>query len=164
VAHLLQDPDFYEAIGLVILIGIVLSQGVFKMIGAQLDARAATIQAELQQAQTLRKEAETILIDYQQRAKAAKTEAEAIVAETRAEAERFASEQRAQLKDQIERRSQMAQQQIAQAERQAMLEIRKLAADAATAAAEKIITAKLDEQRSAALVSESLKELQAKLN
>jgi hypothetical protein len=39
-----------------------------------------------------------------------------------------------------------------------------LAADAAAAAAEKLITARLDEQRAANLVGESLKDLSAKLN
>jgi F-type H+-transporting ATPase subunit b len=162
--ELLQSPDTWEALGLIIVIGIILWQRVPRMVATQLDARARSITSELQQAQALRKEAETILIDYQQRASAAKSEAEAIVAETRAEAARFASEQRAQLKAQIERRAQSAQQQIAMAEQQAMLEIRKLAADAATAAAEKIIAARLDEQRSAALVSQSLKEVSGKLN
>ncbi|HEY1709807.1 MAG TPA: hypothetical protein VGG10_16175 [Rhizomicrobium sp.] len=162
--QLLQNPDTWEALGLLIVIGIILWQRVPRMIATQLDDRARTITSELQQAQALRKEAETILIDYQKRASAAKSEAEAIVTETRAEAERFASEQRAQLKAQIERRGRLAQQQIAMAEQQAMLEIRKLAADAATAAAEKIIAARLTEQHSADLVSRSLSDISAKLN
>src|SRR6201999_4092857 len=117
---LLQNPDTWEFLGLIIVLAIILWQRVPAMIAAQLDARAATIQAELAQAQTLRQEAETILVDYQRRASAAKSEAEAIVTETRAEAARFASEQRAQLKAQIARRAQSAQQQIALAEQQAM--------------------------------------------
>jgi F-type H+-transporting ATPase subunit b len=164
MTDILSNPDTWETVGLLIVIAIILWQRVPSMIGAQLDARAATITRELEQAQALRQEAQTILVDYQQRARAAQSEAEAIVTETRAEAERFASEQRAALKVQIERRAEAAQHQIAMAEQQAVLEIRKLAADAAVAAAEKIIAARLDETRAAALVSDSLRDLSAKLN
>ena len=82
----------------------------------------------------------------------------------KAEAERFAADARATLATQIERRAKQAQEKIAQAEAHAMAEIRALAADAAAAAAEKIITTRLDEQRAANLVSASLKDLSAKLN
>jgi F-type H+-transporting ATPase subunit b len=164
MTDILSNPDTWETVGLLIVIAIILWQRVPSMIGAHLDARAATITRELEQAQALRQEAQTILVDYQQRARAAQSEAEAIVTETRAEAERFASEQRAALKVQIERRAEAAQHQIAMAEQQAVLEIRKLAADAAVAAAEKIIAARLDETRAAALVSDSLRDLSAKLN
>jgi F-type H+-transporting ATPase subunit b len=65
---------------------------------------------------------------------------------------------------QIERRAKQAQEKIAQAEAHAMAEIRALAADAAAAAAEKLIAARMNEQRSASLVEASLKDLSSKLN
>ena len=45
-----------------------------------------------------------------------------------------------------------------------MAEIRTLAADAATAAAEKLIAARLNEARTAGLIEGSIKDLSAKLN
>ena len=45
-----------------------------------------------------------------------------------------------------------------------MAEIRELAADAAVAAAEKLIAARLDEKRAATLIEQSIKELPGKLN
>jgi F-type H+-transporting ATPase subunit b len=164
MTEILSSPDTWEALGLVAVIAIILWARVPRMVAGQLDTRSAMIARELEQAQTLRKEAETVLLEYQQRAHVAKAEAEAIVTETRAEAARFASEQRANLKAQIERRAQVAQQQIAMAEAQALAEIRTLAADAATKAAEKIIASRLDEKRSAALVAKSLQDVSAKLN
>ena len=71
---------------------------------------------------------------------------------------------RAQLRAQIDRRAQTAKEKIEQAETAALSEIRSLAADAATAAAEKLIAARLDEKRSASLVEASIKELPEKLN
>ena len=64
----------------------------------------------------------------------------------------------------MERRAKIAEQQIAQAEARAMLEIRDAAANAAAAAAEKLIAANLDEAKSRTLVQNSIKDLGAKLN
>jgi F-type H+-transporting ATPase subunit b len=65
---------------------------------------------------------------------------------------------------QIERRARQAQERIAQAEANAMAEIRALAADAAVAAAQKLIAARLGEDKAAALITQSINELPAKLN
>jgi F-type H+-transporting ATPase subunit b len=64
----------------------------------------------------------------------------------------------------MERRAKLAEQQIAQAEARAMLEIREAAANAAAAAAEKIIAATLDESKSRALIDSSIKDLGTNLN
>ena len=93
-----------------------------------------------------------------------KSEAQGIVSEARAEAQRFAAESRASLKLQIERRAQAAQDKIAQAEAAAMAEMRALAANTAASTAEKLIAARMDEKRAAALIESSIKDLGAKLN
>jgi F-type H+-transporting ATPase subunit b len=164
IKEILKDTEFWEGLGLLIVLGGFWYLGVPKMLTASLDARARSIVAELEQAVNLRKEAETILVDYRQRATQAKKEAESIMVDAQAEAERMAVEARANLKIQIERQTKQAQDRIAQAERQALLEIRALAADAAAAAAEKIISARLDEKRAGALIEASLKDLPSKLN
>jgi F-type H+-transporting ATPase subunit b len=164
ITELLKDTEFWEGLALLIVLGGFWYLGVPKMVTSSLDARARGIAAELEQAQNLRKEAETILVDYRQRATQAKKDAESILVDAQAEAERIAIEARANLKMQIERQAKQAQDRIAQAERQALLEIRALAADAAASAAEKIIAARLDEKRASALVEASLKDLPSKLN
>ena len=164
IREILKDTEFWEGLGLLIVLGGFWYLGVPKMVATSLDARARSIAAELEQAQNLRKEAETILVDYRQRATQAKKDAENILVDAQAEAERMAVEARANLKVQIERQTKQAQDRIAQAERQALLEICALAADAAAAAAEKIISSRLDEKRAGALIEASLKDLPAKLN
>jgi F-type H+-transporting ATPase subunit b len=134
------------------------------MVGKMLDSRAAAIAAELAEARRLREEAAALLADYKAKAAGAEREAETIVIEARAEAARFAEVSRADLKAQIERRAQAAQDKIAQAEATAMNEIRALAADAAVAAAQKLITARMDEQRAGNLIADGIKDLGAKLN
>jgi F-type H+-transporting ATPase subunit b len=161
---ILSNPELWVALGFVAIIGIFVWQGVPRMIGALLDARAAAIRAELEEARRLREEAGRLLDSYRAKAGAAEKEAATILADAKAEAERFAAETRAQLRAQLERRTQVAQEKIGQAEAQAMAEIRATAADAATAAAEKLIAARLDQSRTSALIEQSIKDLTAKLN
>ncbi|MGC9954944.1 MAG: F0F1 ATP synthase subunit B [Rhizomicrobium sp.] len=159
-----QNPEFWVAVGFAIVLAIFLRLRVPAMLAKLLDARAAAISKELDEAQRLREEAAGVLAAYVQKAAEAENEVAAIIADAKAEAERFAKEIRAQLRAQIDRRAQMAKEKIEQAEVAALSEIRTIAADTATAAAEKLIAARLNEKRSAALVQESIKELSDKLN
>jgi len=160
----LANPELWVAIGFVAIIAIFVWQGVPRMIATMLDARAAAIKAELDEARRLREEASLLLESYRAQAASAEREAAAIVADAKAEADRFSSESRKQLRAQLERRTQLAQEKIGQAEAQAMAEIRAVAADTAVAAAEKLIAARLDAGRAAALVAQSVKDVSAKLN
>lgn len=160
----LKEPELWVGLGFAIVIGIFLYKRVPAFIAAALDARASAIARELDEAKKIREEAEALLAQYKKKALNVEKEAAAILTEAKAEAERFAAESRSQLKAQIERRAKVAQDKIAQAEEQAMAEIRGAAADAAAAAAEKLIAARLDEKRAGALIEASLKELSGKLN
>ncbi len=160
----LREPEVWIGLGFVIVVGIILYKRVPAMIARALDARAAAIAKELETARKLREEALALLAQYQAKQRGADKEAEAIITEARAEAERYAKEASAAIAAQIERRSKQAQEKIVQAEAQAIAEIRALAADAAVAAAEKLIAAKLDEKRAGELVKKSLGEIPSKLN
>jgi F-type H+-transporting ATPase subunit b len=160
----LQEPEVWVGVGFVMVIALLVYVGAPKLIGGMLDARSAAIKAELDEARRLREEAAALLEGFKQKAAGAEKEAEAIVVEAKAEAERFAQESRVALKSLIERRAQSAQDKIAQAEAAALAEIRALAADAATAAAEKIIVARMDAKRTGELIAQSIKDLPSKLN
>ena len=161
---ILKETDFWEWLGLLAVIAIFLYQRVPAFIAKALDRRAEGIAKELESVKRLREEAETVLITYRERADSAEKEASAILSETRAETERFTAEARAQMQAQIDRCARQAQERIAQAEANAMAEIRALAADAATAAAQKLIAARLGEDKTAALITQSINELPSKLN
>jgi F-type H+-transporting ATPase subunit b len=162
--ELLLEPEFWVAVGFVIVIGLMLYLGLPAMIGKMLDDRARAIEAELAEASRLRAEAEALLADYKRKSANAEAEAAEIVTNARIDAERLAAEMRAALATQIERRGKQAQEKIAQAEAAAMAEIRALAADAAAGAAEKLIAARMDPKRASALVEQSLNDLGGKLN
>ncbi|MGZ5939722.1 MAG: F0F1 ATP synthase subunit B family protein [Rhizomicrobium sp.] len=160
----LQEPELWVGVGFVMVIGLLLYVGAPRLVGGMLDAHSAAIKAELDEARRLREEAQVLLEGFKQKAAGAEKEAEAIVVEARAEAERFAAEARVTLKSLIERRAQAAQDKIAQAEAAALAEIRTLSADAAAAAAEKLIVARMDAKRTADLIAASIKDLTSNLN
>jgi F-type H+-transporting ATPase subunit b len=162
--ELLKDPEFWVGIGGLIFVGILLWKKVPALLAQALDARAAAIAKELEDARRLREEAEVLLRQYQTKRADADKEAATIVSEARAEAARYAAEARAQIKAQVERRAKQAEEKIAQAEAQAVAEVRALAADAAVAAAEKLIASRLDDKRTADLIKRSLEEIPSKLN
>ena len=162
--ELLSDSHFWVGIGTLIFFGILLYLKVPAMITSALDARAAAIAKELEEAQRLRNEAEALLQEYKKKRAQAEGEAATIVSEAKAEAERYAAEARAALNTQIERRGRQAEENIAQAEAQAVAEMRALAADRAIAAAETLLAARLDDKRAADLVKRSLEEIPSKLN
>jgi len=162
--ELFRNPEFWVAVGFVAVLGVFVWQKVPALLANILDARAHAISKELDEAKRLREEAAAVLAGYLKKVASVESEVAAIVADAKAEAERFAKETRAQLRAQIDRRAQMAKDKIAQAETAALAEIRGLAADTAVAAAEKLIAARMDEKRGAALVAESIKELPDKLN
>jgi F-type H+-transporting ATPase subunit b len=162
--EMLREAEFWEAVGFVLVIAILVWKGVPSMVAKMLDKRAATISTELNEARRLREEAAALLADYKVRAAGAEREAESIISDARAEVIRFAAAARDDLKIQIQRRAQAAQDRIAQAETAAMNEIRALAADAAASAAQKLIAARMDEKRAGSLIADSIKDLGAKLN
>jgi F-type H+-transporting ATPase subunit b len=162
--ELLHEPEFWVAVGFVLVIALLVWKGVPGMVGKLLDQRAAVIAAELEEAKRLRAEAAALLADYQKRAKGAEAEAQSIIAAATADAAQFAKESRAALEAQIARRAAAAQDKIAQAEAQALNEIRGLAADTAVNAATKLIADRLDENRAKTLIADSIKSLGEKLN
>jgi F-type H+-transporting ATPase subunit b len=162
--ELLGNPEFWVGVGILIFLGIGLWQRVPTAIARALDDRAAAIAEELAQAKRLREQAQALLAQYTEKRGKAEQEASAILTEAKAEAERFAADARAAISAQIARRAKYAEEKIAQAQAQAVAEVRALAADAAVAAATKLIAARLDDKRAADLVKRGIEEIPSKLN
>jgi F-type H+-transporting ATPase subunit b len=162
--ELLHEAEFWVAVGFVLVIALLVWKGAPGIVAKMLDARAAAIAAELEEAKRLNAEAAALLKDYQKRAAGADAEAEAILTEARAEAARYAEDSRTALAAQIDRRAAAARDKIAQAEAAALNEIRALAADAAVDAARRLIVARIDEARAGQLVEGAIKDLGDKLN
>jgi F-type H+-transporting ATPase subunit b len=162
--ELLKEPETWVAVAFVIFVGILVRLGVPGMLLKQLDDRSARIKAELDEALKLRKEAEGVLAEYRRKQGEAEKAAEAIILNARTEAERLAADAKAKVEDFIARRTKMAETKIAQAEAQALADVRSAAADAAVAAAEKILVETTRGPAAEALVDQGIRDLKAKLN
>jgi len=134
------EAEAWVAVAFVLFLGILVYVGAHRRVIDGIDQRQARIKAELEEARRLREEAQALLVEYQRKRHEADREAEAIIATANAEAERLAAEGKTRLEDFVARRTKMAETKIAQAEAQALSDVRSSAADAAVAAAEKILS------------------------
>jgi F-type H+-transporting ATPase subunit b len=160
----LFEPEFWVAVSFFLFLGLVIYLGAHKKIAAALDARAASIAKELDEARRLREEAEKVLADYRRTQGDAAKEAEGIVTLASKEAEILAAETRRSMKEHFERRMKLAEDKISRAEADALREVRAAAADAAIAAAQAVIAEKLTPEAADKLVKQGIDALKGKLN
>jgi F-type H+-transporting ATPase subunit b len=137
---MLADAETWVAVAFVLFVGVLIYFGVHKLLVDALDQRSARIRGELDEARRLKDEAAALLAEYRRKQQTAEREAAEIVAGAKLEAERLATEAKARMEEFVARRTKMAETKIAQAEAQALADVRSSAADAAVAAAEKILS------------------------
>jgi F-type H+-transporting ATPase subunit b len=160
----LYDPEFWVAIAFLILMGIFIYVGVHRMLTNALDTRRGAIEAELGEAKRLKDEAYALLAAYEAKQREAEKEAAGIIEGAQAEAVRLAVEAKAKMEDFVVRRTKMAEGKIAQAEAQAVADVRAAAADAAVAAAEKILTRTVKGKVADDLIGKGIDDVKRKLN
>ena len=157
------EPEFWVAVSFFLFIGVLVYLGVHKKAASALDARALLIRKELEEARQLREEAEKVLADYQRKLGDVVTEVDNITALAAKQAETLAAETRQSLKEYFDRRIKIAEEKITRAEMEAVRELRSDTVDAAIAAAQNLIAAKLTPDRAKKLVSTSIKALKSNL-
>lgn len=158
------EPEFWVAVAFVIFVAGLGYLGVHRTLLKTLDDRQARIKAELDDARRLKEEAQALLAQYQSRRQDAEREAESIIAGAAAEADRLAVEAKAKMEEFVARRTKLAETKIAQAEAQALAEVRSVAADAAVAAAEKILTQTAKGKVAQDLLTQGIEDVKKKLN
>jgi F-type H+-transporting ATPase subunit b len=158
------QAETWVAIAFVVFVGMLGYLGVHKQIVAALDNRANKIKAELEEARRLKDEAMALLAQYQKKRQEAETEAQSIITGAKAEAERLSAEAKVKAEEFVARRTKMAEQKIAQAEAQAVADVRAAAADAAVAAAEKILAEQAKGDVANQLIAKGVEDVRNKLN
>ncbi len=93
------DNTTWAFVGLILFFVVLGYFGVYGMVAKMLDKRAEAVNAELGEAQRLRKEAEALLAEYQQKRVAAEKDAAEIIAHAEAEAKRMTADAEVALKD-----------------------------------------------------------------
>jgi len=158
------DAPFWALVSLILFFALLIYMKVPGTLAGSLDKRADAIRKELDEAKRLRVEAESLLAEYQRKAREAAAEAGQIIDQAKREAEALGIEAKKRMEDYVAGRTRMAEQKIAQAETQAIQEVRALSADVAIAAAEKILAAKVKGEAADALIAKSIADVRGKLN
>ncbi len=159
-----MDATFWALIGLIIFLAILVYLKVPAMMGRSLDERAANIAKELDEARTLREEAQALLAEYHRKRKEAEKEASEIVASAQREAAALLTEAKEKSEDYIVRRNKLAEQKIAQAEADAVNQVRASAVEIAVAAAGTLIADKMDAKTAGEMFKSSLEQVKNNLN
>ena len=154
---------FWVLIAFVIFVAFMVWKARGAVTGA-LDARAEAIRSEIEEAQRLREEAQSLLADYQRKQRDALQEAEGMLRVAEEEAARLRARAEEDLAAALKRREQQALDRIAQAEAAAQAEVRNTAIDLAVSATRKLLEDRLDEKKAASLVDRAIDELPGKLH
>ena len=157
-------PTIWVFLALLIIIAAAMWKGIHKVMGKALDDRAAAISKELDEAKTLREEAQALLASYQRKQAEAEELAQSIVEQARTDAKAMAKQARADLQERLTRRAELAEAKIANAEAQAMADVKARAVDLAAAAAEDLIRSEFKTTDHSGLVKDGIAQLGKVLN
>lgn len=134
-----MDTYQWVALAMAVLIGVLLWKKVPGLLTGGLDSKIAAIRAALDEAKTLRAEAEALRAEYAAKIAGAEKDAEAMLAGARAEADAILAKAEADSEVMVARRQRMAEDKIAAAERAAIAEVKAKAVTVAAAASKLLI-------------------------
>jgi F-type H+-transporting ATPase subunit b len=137
----------------------ILRRAVFPQIGKALDTRAKKIEGDIDAAEELRTEADQILVEYRERLKEARTQADEIVQRGRQAAETHEVEGKQRGQELVAEAAKKAEREIEAATKRALDDIRREVADLTIMATEKVTRKTLDDADQRRLVEEALSEL-----
>jgi F-type H+-transporting ATPase subunit b len=156
------NPEFWVGVGVIIFLGIVfIGAKAHRHLFAALDAKAATIQADLDEAARIRDEAQRLLADLQAERAAAEKDAQDMLATAKEQVRQFEADAKAKLEESLARRQKLSEQRIAVAEAQATAEVKAAAAELASEMAEQVLVGRLAGVTSDPLVDKALGQISA---
>jgi F-type H+-transporting ATPase subunit b len=159
-----METENWVAFGFLCFLGLLAYLGVHRKLIASLDERQARIKSELDEARKLREEAQALLAEFERKGREAEGEADAIIASAKTEAERLTAEAKIRMEDFVARRTKMAEAKIAQAETQALADVKSAAADAAVAAAERILSVSAKGKVAEDLLAQGIEDVKKRFN
>jgi F-type H+-transporting ATPase subunit b len=158
-----DNPELWVAVGLVLFVAILFLTGAVKTVLGMLDAKAATIKGDLEEAARLRAEAEALLAEIRKQRDEAEIQGAAMLEEAKADAKRVSAEAKVKLEESIARREVLAERRIANAKTQAMAEVKAAAAELAAQVAETILTERARGMKSDPSIDEAVGHLAERL-
>jgi F-type H+-transporting ATPase subunit b len=149
-------PPWWVALSMIALFGVMLYMKVPALVASMLDKKIAGIREMLDEAAKLRKEAEALKAEYEQKVASASKHAEELKAGAAEEARHIVEKAKADAAALVARREKMAEEKIAAAERAAVADLRNKAAEAAVVAARGLIRENHSADADKALVDEAI--------
>ena len=144
------------SLAMLVFIAILIWKGVPRVIAGVLDKQIADIRRQLDEAKSLRAEAEALRDGYAARMADAEGQAATMLSHAQAEADALVAKANTDAADLVRRRGRMAEDKIAAAERAALAEVRAKAADAAARAAAELIATRHGVAADRALVDRTI--------
>ncbi|MDE8346874.1 MAG: F0F1 ATP synthase subunit B [Acidocella sp.] len=153
---------FWVFIAIVIFAGLA-GRKIAKALTNMLDARTEGVRLALDEAAALKREAEAMLAEAKAAQAQARKDAADILAYARAEAARITAALAAEAQASAARRERMALERIGAAEAQALVDVRNVAIDIATAASAAMLRDGLDSGADAAMIDHAIAGIPAAL-
>lgn len=160
----LRNTDFVVLLAFLLFLAVLLKVKVPALLGGLLDKRAAGIKADLEEARSLRDEAQTILASYERKSREVQAQADDIVVAAKRDAQAAAEQAKADLKASIARRLKAAEDQIASAEASALKEVRDRAVQVAVAAAGEVLARQMSAADKSGLIDAAIADVEKRLN
>lgn len=158
------EAEMWVGVGLLIFLGIVIFVAKApKLIAEALDAKAAAVKADLDEAARIRAEAQRLLEELRAERAEAEAQAKVMLADAHEEARRYEADAKAKLAESLTRRQELAARKIASAEAQAEAQVKAAAVDLAAQAAEAVLAGRLASVKSDPLVDRAIEQLATKL-
>ncbi|MEO0644254.1 MAG: hypothetical protein AAFY47_12695 [Pseudomonadota bacterium] len=156
---LFLDDYGWVAAAMAVLILVMIWKNVPGMMMRGLDSKIEEIKQQLDEAKTLRAEAEALRDEYAAKIARAEKDAEAMIEGAKAEADAILSKAESDSEKMVERRQRMAEDKIAAAQREAIDAVRSRAAEAAAVASRSLIARKHDKPTDHKLADEVISSL-----
>jgi F-type H+-transporting ATPase subunit b len=153
------NPGGWVALAMLIVFALLAWKKVHHAIGRALDSKIALIRDQLQEAESLRKEAEALKAEYEKKSKSADKDRAALLERAKHEAGEIIAKAKTDAEALIGRRTRMAEEKIAAEERSAIEQLRSAAAEAAAKAAAKLIASHHDAATDSKLVDQAIKDV-----
>lgn len=159
---MISDPTFWVAIGFVLFI-VIVGRPIMAKITSALDNRADEIRAKIEEAKSLREEAQTLLASYQRMQRDAAAEAAEIISNAQEEAQRLQTAADENLTQTLKRREEAALEKIAAAEARALQDVRDRAVDIAISATEKVVSGAMTDNVQQSITRAAIDDLPSRL-
>ena len=158
------STTFWAGLSTVVFVAGILWKKVHHTIGEMLDARADEIRKQIEEAKSLRNEAEQMLLEYQRKQRDAEKDAADMVAQAQDDALLMTDAAKGDIADLIERRTRAAEEKIVQAEAAAVKEVQAVAVNVAVEAATAVLGESLKGTAGKALTDAAIADVENKLH